>query len=206
LPQKPPRFSFRQNKHYLAFHKPYGVLCQFTQPPDSGKETLANFGFPKDVYTVGRLDYDSEGLILLSNDADLNQVLLDPHNRHWRTYLVQVENEPSAKGLDQIRSGIRLGDFKTLPCQAELVKDPGMPERSVPIRFRKSIPTSWIRLSLTEGKNRQVRRMTAQIGCPTLRLVRIALGTLVLPDLELKSGNWRKITERELSQVFADIV
>jgi len=180
-------------------------LCQFSQPADSEKETLESFGFPKDVYTIGRLDYDSEGLILLSDDANLNQLLLNPHHGHWRTYLVQVENQPSREGLAQLRSGLTLGDLKTMPCKAESVSDPGLPERSVPIRFRKSIPTFWLKLSLTEGKNRQVRRMTAQIGCPTLRLVRIALGALTLSDLQLEIGNWRAITENELLQIFQEL-
>jgi 23S rRNA pseudouridine2457 synthase len=205
LQRKPPRFSFRQDKRYLSFFKPYGVLCQFSQPTDSEKETLKAFGFPKNVYPVGRLDYDSEGLILLSDDANLNQLLLNPHHGHWRTYLVQVENQPSPEGLAQLRSGLTLGDLKTMPCKAELVSDPEMPERSVPIRFRKAIPTSWLKLSLTEGKNRQVRRMTAQIGCPTLRLVRIALGTLTLSNLQLKSGDWRAISESELIQIFQEL-
>jgi 23S rRNA pseudouridine2457 synthase len=204
LQRKPIRFNFREDKRYFAFYKPYGVLCQFTQAAETDKQTLKDFGFPKEVYTIGRLDYDSEGLILLSDDANLNQLLLNPKNRHWRTYLVQVENEPSANGLSQIRSGIRLGDLKTLPCQAELVSEPVLPERSVPIRFRKNIPTFWLRLSLTEGKNRQVRRMTAHIGCPTLRLVRIAIGTLTLSDLQLEYGTWRAITGGELLRIFEE--
>jgi 23S rRNA pseudouridine2457 synthase len=205
LQRTPFNFIYAQNKRYLAFYKPYGVLCQFTSAPESEKQTLSSFGFPKYVYTVGRLDYDSEGLILLTDDANLNALLLDPINRHWRTYLVQVENEPSAKGLDQIRSGLRLGDLKTLPARVELLHEPPtLAERPVPIRFRKSIPTAWLSLSLTEGKNRQVRRMTAQIGCPTLRLVRIALGSLTLANLELEYGTWRAISENEMLQVFRE--
>jgi len=204
--RKPLKFSFKKDRHYLAFNKPYGVLCQFTQPTDSDKGTLSTYSFPKNVYTVGRLDYDSEGLILLTDDATLNQLMLDPHNRHWRTYLAQVENEPSEEALIQLRKGVRLGDLKTLPCQADLISDPGLPDRPVPIRFRKSIPTSWMRLSLTEGKNRQVRRMTAHIGCPTLRLVRVALGSLGLSDLGLESGAWKALSEQELCRVFAHIV
>jgi len=196
-------FSYNKHRHYLAFYKPYGVLCQFTQPPDSDKQTLAGFNFPKNVYTVGRLDYDSEGLILLTDDNCLNSVLLDPVHGHWRTYLVQVENEPTREGLDRLRHGVKLDTGKTLPAQVQMLADaPVLPERPVPVRFRKAIPTSWLRLSLIEGKNRQVRKMTAQIGCPTLRLTRTAIGTLLLSDLRLEYGGWRKISENELMRVF----
>jgi 23S rRNA pseudouridine2457 synthase len=196
-------FTIDPKRHYIAFYKPYGVLCQFSQPADSDKQTLSEFGFPKNVYSIGRLDYDSEGLILLTDDRRLNSLLLDPRNQHWRTYLVQVENEPTMEGLDRIRTGFELGTQRTLPAQVStLTEPPELKERPIPIRFRKSIPTCWLRLSLAEGKNRQVRRMTAAIGCPTLRLVRVAIGALTLQDLNLEPGKWRALQTDELSRVF----
>jgi len=162
---------------YYAIYKPYGMLSQFTK--EGEHQTLADLSekFPIDVYPVGRLDADSEGLLLLTNDKRVNNKLLDPSTGHLRTYLVQVEGEINEEALNSLRKGVRLNidgkDFLTRPAKAEIVLDlPEIPERVPPVRFRKNIPTSWIRLSLVEGKNRQVRKMTAKVGFPTLRLIR----------------------------------
>lgn len=164
---------------YFAFHKPYGYLSQFT--PEGRWQGLASLElFPKDVYPIGRLDADSEGLLLLSSDGSINARLLHPKNQHWRTYLVQLEGEINEEALLQLRGPLSLNYkgkiHKTAPAKVEVVRTPGfLEERDPPVRFRKSIPTSWIKLSLCEGKNRQVRKMTAQVGFPTLRLVRLSI-------------------------------
>lgn len=176
---------------YIILYKPYGVLCQFTDA--IGRVTLSDLGnFPKDVYPVGRLDYDSEGLVLLTNDNWLKQRLLEPKFRHPRTYLVQVERIPDDKALEQLRKGVNLAGKKTLPAKIKLLeKEPTLPPRSVPIRYRKNVPTSWLEITIYEGRNRQVRRMTAAVGHPTLRLVRIKIGNLKLKGL--KPGEWRSL-------------
>jgi 23S rRNA pseudouridine2457 synthase len=189
-----PSFTPRADRLYLAFYKPYGVLSQFTQPPDSEKQTLALFDFPPDVYPIGRLDWDSEGLLLFSDDGSLNTILLDPKNGHWRTYYVQVENIPSQTALQNLEKGVIIESKMTLPAKATLIEEPELPPRTVPIRFRQNIPTAWIALSLTEGRNRQVRKMTAAVGHPTLRLVRQAIGSLKLDRLNLQPGQWRQLT------------
>ena len=179
----------------IAFHKPYGVLSRFTKDK-SRHSTLAEFGFPKDVYPIGRLDWDSEGLLLLSDEKEWNDKLLNPQYEHERTYHVQVEGiATTEEAISQLRKGIIIQNYKTKPCQARLIKDPGYPSRSTPIRFRLSVPTSWIELKLTEGKNRQVRRITAKIGFPTLRLIRSAIGKLNLS--ELKSGEWIELNQEQ---------
>lgn len=181
-----------------AFNKPFAVLSQFSSD-GSDKRTLAEFGFPSDVYPIGRLDFDSEGLLLLSNDGSLNKRLLDPKNAHARTYLVQVENIPKEDALDKLRYGVLIEGRKTLPAGVRLLEcTPDLPPRPVPIRFRKNIPTSWIELTITEGKNRQVRKMTAAVGHPTLRLVRIAIGDLSLFDLELSPGEKKELSRSYL--------
>jgi 23S rRNA pseudouridine2457 synthase len=195
-------FKPRHDRLYLAFYKPYGVLTQFTQPPDSDKQTLAIFGFPQHVYPIGRLDWDSEGLLLLSDDAALNGAVLDPKHAHARTYFVQVENEPDSNALSQLERGVIIEGKKTLPAHAALIPEPALPPRAVPIRYRKSIPTAWIALTLTEGRNRQVRRMTAAVGHPTLRLVRHAIGGIELPALNLEPGKWRHLSHSEIMQAF----
>lgn len=198
------RFAPNDTMTYIAFFKPYGVLTQFTQPPDSDKQVLSAFGFPPRVYPLGRLDYDSEGLLILSDDARLNSALLDPVNGHKRVYLAQVENVPDAKDLNAFARGVVIGSYKTRPAHAQLLEaDPELPPRAVPIRERKNIPTAWLRLTLTEGKNRQVRKMTAAIGYPTLRLVRVEIGSLKLPDLALAPGQWRELTHEEVGRLFA---
>ncbi|BCU77471.1 pseudouridine synthase [Luteolibacter sp. LG18] len=180
----------------LAFFKPYGVLTQFT-PDQPGQKTLADFGFPPRVYPLGRLDMDSEGLLLLSDEAGMNSKLLDPTAAHPRTYLAEVEGIPTAEALATLRrGGIDLKGHRTLPCKASLREAaPDLPPRDPPVRFRKSIPTAWLELTLTEGKNRQVRRMTAAVGFPTLRLVRVTIGKLELGGME--PGTWRELDTRE---------
>lgn len=186
----------------IAFHKPYGVLSQFTSEPGSRWRTLAGFNFPRGVYALGRLDADSEGLMLLSDEPGLNTRLLDPQHAHRREYHAQVERIPSPAALHQLQRGIDLGDFRTRPCEARLLDPPpAIAPRDPPIRFRKSVPDSWISLSLIEGKNRQVRRMTAAIGHPTLRLIRVRIGEL--PIGELPAGQARELTSAERVQLFA---
>src|SRR5215471_10326036 len=145
----------------LAFNKPYGVLSQFTTDR-SPNRTLADFGFPKEVYPIGRLDADSEGLLLLSDEAAFNQKLLNPRNDHEREYWAEVERVPTAQALRQLETGVRVQGRKTLPCRAWILRpQPSIAPRDPPIRFRKTVPTCWLGLALVEGKNRQVRRMTA---------------------------------------------
>lgn len=185
----------------LAFHKPYGVLSQFTPETGSAWRTLADFNLPKNVYALGRLDADSEGLLLLSDEPGLNSRLLDPKHAHRREYWVQVEGVPHETALTQLSRGIRIGDYTTLPARARrLDPPPSLPPRDPPIRVRKTIPDSWLALELTEGKNRQVRRMTAAAGHPTLRLVRSRIGRLDLGTLA--PGAWRALTAAERASVF----
>ncbi len=178
----------------LAFNKPYGVLSQFTkQEPDH--RTLTEFGFPKQVYPIGRLDWDSEGLLLLSDEKEWNDFLLHPRHGHERVYHAQVEGIATQKAMMQLQKGVLIQRHKTEPCRAKLLNDPSYPPRNPPIRFRLSIPTSWIELKLTEGKNRQVRRMTAAVGFPTLRLIRTAIGMFGLGDLA--TGKWRELNQAQ---------
>lgn len=196
-------FAPRDDKLYFAFFKPYGVLTQFTRDEGSDKTTLAEFGFPPDVYPIGRLDYDSEGLLLLSDDPALNSALLDPTRGHRRTYLVQVENIPQMGALEQLAEGMVLEGRQTAPAEAYLLRqEPELPPRPVPVRFRKNIPTAWIELTLTEGKNRQVRKMTAAVGHPTLRLMRVAIGDLEVFDLDLEPGQWIELSHEQLMAAF----
>ncbi len=184
----------------LAFHKPYGVLSQFT-PDGSANRTLAEFGFPKGVYPIGRLDADSEGLLLLSDEAGLNTRLLDPERGHVRRYWAQVEHIPASEALVKLSSGLVIQEYKTRPCRAWLLEpQPEIPARIPPIRVRKSIPDCWIALELHEGKNRQVRKMTAAIGHPTLRLLRVQIGSLDIGTLP--SGSWRELLPSEREQLF----
>ena len=185
----------------LVFHKPYGVLSQFT--PESGSRwgTLAEFGFPRNVYPVGRLDADSEGLLLLTDEAPLNARLLDPKHGHVREYWAQVEGNPTDEALAQLARGVHIADYTTRPCRAKRLEvSNAFPPRDPPIRFRKNVPDSWIALELTEGKNRQVRKMTAAVGHPTLRLVRVRIGGLRLG--ELPPGKWRELNPSERERVF----
>ncbi|HWA08265.1 MAG TPA: pseudouridine synthase [Opitutaceae bacterium] len=186
----------------VAFNKPYGVLSQFTPEPGSSWRTLAEFGLPAGVYALGRLDADSEGLLLLSDEPGLNTRLLDPRQAHRREYWAQIERVPDAAALARLeRGGIPLDGHKTLPCRARLLEPaPAIAPRDPPIRFRRNVPDAWIALELTEGKNRQVRRMTAAVGHPTLRLIRVRIGNF--PLAELAPGKWRELAERERAVVF----
>lgn len=178
----------------IAFHKPYGVLSQFTkQAPEH--VTLAEFGFPKHVYPIGRLDWDSEGLLLLSDEREWNDWLLHPRYSHERTYHAQVEGLATEEAMAILRKGVFTQGRKTRPCKARLLDDPGYPPRSVPIRFRLTVPTSWIEVILIEGKNRQARKMTAVVGFPTLRLIRVAVSGLPLGDLP--AGKWIELGNKE---------
>jgi 23S rRNA pseudouridine2457 synthase len=182
----------------IAFHKPYGVLSQFTGD-GSPNRALAGFRFPKGVYPIGRLDADSEGLLLLGDEPGWNERLLHPRNAHEREYWVQVEGIPAAESLKRLERGVAIQGRKTLPCTARLLEpQPDVAPRVPPIRFRKSVPDCWLGLELIEGKNRQVRRMTAAIGHPTLRLVRVRICGLKLGGL--RAGEWKllKAPERTL--------
>ncbi|MBA4136577.1 MAG: pseudouridine synthase [Opitutus sp.] len=187
----------------FALHKPYGVLSQFTPEPGSAWRTLADFGLPKDVYALGRLDADSEGLLLLSDEAGLNSRLLDPAHGHRREYYAQVERVPTDAALAELARGVTIGDYRTQPCRVRRLEPaPALPPRDPPIRARKNVPDCWLALELIEGKNRQVRRMTAAIGHPTLRLVRARIGALTLESLSLAPGAWRELTRAERDAVF----
>lgn len=180
---------------YFILHKPYGVLTQFTD--DDNRPTLSSlFEFPKDVYPVGRLDMDSEGLLLLTNDKSLTDYLLNPKHKHEREYFAQVEGIPTEEALQKLCGGVVIEGKLTLPAKAKLIEDPNFPPRFPPIRERKTIPTSWISLTLIEGRNRQVRKMTAAVGLPTLRLVRMRIENLFLDDL--KVGEVKEINEKDI--------
>ena len=180
---------------YLAFYKPYGILSQFTS--DNPNETLANFNLPKDVYACGRLDKDSEGLLLLTNDGALIERMLNPKNEKEKTYWVQVEKVPADFDLEKLRGGVLIGDYQTKPCGVKILDpQPIVPARIPPIRERKTIPTCWIEIILTEGKNRQVRKMTAAIGFPTLRLIRKKIGKFTLEGLI--EGEFKEIRREDI--------
>lgn len=188
----------------IAFHKPYRVLSQFT-PDGSPNRPLAEFGFPKDIYPIGRLDADSEGLLLLSDEREWNARLLEPGRAHEREYWVQVERIPTLESLQKLESGVQVKGRITLPCRAILPEpQPVVPPRDPPIRFRKNVPDCWIFLRLIEGKNRQVRRMTAAIGHPTLRLLRTRIGQLTLGDLS--AGEWKILSAKERKLAAGKIV
>ena len=177
---------------YIAFYKPYGVISQFTDP--DGTRTLAEFKLPKEVYAAGRLDKDSEGLLLLTDDGGFIKEILEPQSNKEKTYWVQVENIPSQEKLKKLERGIMIQGRKTLPCRVRLLPCPKLTARNPPIRERKNIPTAWLEIKMIEGKNRQVRRMTAAINHPTLRLVRFAIGQLCLTGL--KPGQWREVAKK----------
>lgn len=176
----------------IAFNKPFGVLCQFTDHGDHPRPTLASFGLPAGVYAAGRLDKDSEGLLLLTDDGRLQHRLADPRHKQVKRYLVQVEGAADAEAQQKLRQGLVLKDGPTRPAGAREVAQPEwLWPRDPPVRYRKTVPTHWLELRLREGRNRQVRRMTAAVGLPTLRLVRVAIGSYHLGDLP--PGQWRTI-------------
>ena len=179
----------------LLLNKPYGVLCQFSD--EAGRPTLKDHVPVPGVYAAGRLDTDSEGLLLLTDDGALQHRIADPRHKLPKTYLVQVEGEPDEEALERLRAGLDLGDFHTRPCEARAVAEPDwLWPRDPPVRFRKTVPTSWLEIVLREGKNRQVRRMTAKVGLPTLRLIRVAIGPWRLDGLA--PGQWRELAVQAL--------
>jgi 23S rRNA pseudouridine2457 synthase len=196
-------FMFR----YYIFYKPFQVLSQFS--PEGDKKTLKDYfeHIPKNIYPVGRLDFDSEGLLLLTDDRSITHHLLDPSFAHPRTYWVQVENTITKKAIQQLEQGVTISvngkPYKTKKASAKILKEgPQLVERNPPVRFRKNIPTSWIALTLTEGKNRQVRKMTAATGYPTLRLVRCAIGELTLDGLE--PGKYKTVDGKTIKSILND--
>ncbi|MBM4124378.1 MAG: pseudouridine synthase [Nitrospira sp.] len=189
----------KPNTRTIAFNKPYGVLPCFTD--EKGRPTLAEFVTIPDVYAAGRLDADSEGLLVLTSDGPLAHRITDPQHKLPKVYLAQVERIPTEEALEQLRQGVLLNGKRTRPAEAHLLPDaPALPDRPVPIRFRKNVPTAWLKVTLREGLNRQVRRMTAAVGHPTLRLIRIAIGPISLGDLQ--PGQWRDLTPDEVAQIY----
>lgn len=185
-----------RTRQVLVLYKPYGHVSRFGD--ESGHPGLASLVPVPNVYAAGRLDHDSEGLLLLTDDGELAHALTDPRRGHPRAYWVQVERVPGPHALEALASGVLVQGRRTRPAQVRLLDDPPpLPPRAVPIRFRKSVPTAWLELTLREGRNRQVRRMTAAVGHPTLRLVRAALGPLRLVELGLAPGQWRALRPEE---------
>ncbi|MGR5133535.1 pseudouridine synthase [Vibrio alfacsensis] len=179
-----------EDRKVIVFNKPYDTLSQFTD--GEGRKTLADYIPVKDVYAAGRLDRDSEGLMVLTNDGILQAKLTQPTSKSPKTYWVQVDGAPQEEDLEKLRKGVELKDGMTLPAKVEVMSTPDIWDRNPPVRFRANIPTTWLAITIIEGRNRQVRRMTAHIGFPTLRLVRYSMGEMVLDDLQ--PGEWREIT------------
>ena len=176
----------------IAFNKPFNVLCQFTDRSEPPRRTLAEFTLPADVYAAGRLDFDSEGLLLLTDDGALAHRLTDPRHKQAKTYLVQIEGIPNETMLQSLRTGVLLNDGLTRPASARIVDAPDwLWPRDPPVRYRKSVPDAWLELVISEGRNRQVRRMTAAVGLPTLRLIRLGVGGHTLDGLA--PGHWRRM-------------
>lgn len=194
-------FSFYMLRYFIIY-KPYLVLSQFTSDSNKHRTLKDVFNVPNDVYAVGRLDTDSEGLLILTNDRSINQRLLHPGNRHTREYWVQVDGAITPEAIAQLQKGVDISVdgkiYRTLPCEAAAMQTPVLPERTPPIRFRKEIPTSWLSLQLVEGKNRQVRKMTARVGFPTLRLVRYRIGQLTIEGLQ--PGDIRELSREDIFQ------
>nr|WP_263012335.1 pseudouridine synthase [Laspinema sp. D2d] len=190
------------------FHKPYNVLCQFSdrdgQNTGIQRPTLKDYINIPDIYAVGRLDLDSEGLLLLTNHGAIQHRLSSPKYAHPRTYWVQVERIPDEQALHCLRNGVQIQDYRTRPATVQLLPtEPELPPRDPPVRFRKTVPTAWLEITLTEGKNRQVRRMTASVGFPTLRLVRSRIGNLSLAGLQ--PGQWRDLTPEEVKSLLKQL-
>ena len=186
---------------YILFYKPYGVLCQFTDNSSNKRPVLKDYIPIPNVYPVGRLDLDSEGLLLLTDNGQLQHRLLDPKYSHPRTYCVQVERIPDETALNKLRNGITIKNYRTRKAKVRLLdREPNFPSRNPPIRDRKNVPTCWLEMTLTEGKNRQIRRMTAAVGFPTLRLIRVAIGkdTQRIDLKLLDPGKWRELTTQEI--------
>ena len=177
----------------IAFNKPYGVICQFS--PSTGKPTLKNYVSVDHVYPAGRLDTDSEGLMLLTDNGIVQAKITDPRDKIAKTYWAEVEGVASDDALKPLLAGVDLGDFYAVPAiQASTIPTPTLWPRNPPVRFRANIPTSWVEITIVEGKNRQIRRMTAHVGLPTLRLVRVAIGRLDLINIKLAPGKWLEIS------------
>lgn len=173
----------KQKFRYFKIYKPYRMLSQFTNIDNKLSLKDLDFNFPKDVYPIGRLDYDSEGLLLLTNDNYFKSKLLNPKYQHSREYFVQVEGSITQDACKQLEEGVIIENYKTLPAIVKIIDEPILPERVPPIRFRKNIPTSWISITLIEGKNRQIRKMTAKVGFPTLRLVRYRILDITIDNM-----------------------
>ncbi len=178
-----------EDRKVIAFNKPFDTLSQFTD--GEGRKTLADYIPVKEIYAAGRLDRDSEGLMILTNDGILQAKLTQPQSKSPKTYWVQVDGSPSESDLDKLRKGVELKDGMTLPANVEVMEAPQVWERNPPVRFRANIPTTWLSITIIEGRNRQVRRMTANIGFPTLRLIRYSMGSVALEDLQ--PGEWKVI-------------
>lgn len=185
---------------YYYIYKPYQMMSQFST--EGTKLTLKdiNYNFEKDIYPVGRLDYDSEGLLLLTNDKKLTKYLLEPKYKHEREYYVQVEGNITQEAIISLQKGVEIQSYKTLPAKVKIIEEPLLPERNPPIRFRATIPTTWISITLVEGKNRQVRRMTAAVGFPTLRLIRMRIEKLLLQDIQ--PGTVKEIQQNKIKKLF----
>ena len=178
----------------ILFNKPYGVICQFS--PHEKHQSLAEYISIKDIYPAGRLDHDSEGLLILTDDGKLQHKISDPKNKMKKTYWVQVDKEITSDAIEQLKKGVMLKDGKTKPAQARIITEPeNLWAREPPVRFRKNIPTSWLELTIQEGKNRQVRRMTAAVGFPTLRLIRAKIGEWGLGDLQ--PGEYKEVVSHK---------
>ncbi|WP_447970306.1 pseudouridine synthase [Nitrospira sp. M1] len=189
-------YSYR----YLVFNKPYGVLSSFTDP--DGRQTLADYIQVPSVYSAGRLDRDSEGLLLLTSDASLLHHITDPRYKLWKEYWAQVEQMPSNEALASLRRGVLVKGKRTRPAEVSMMmSEPQVWSRAVPIRFRKHIPTTWLRIRIQEGMNRQIRRMTAGVGHPTLRLIRVGIGPITLGGLQ--PGEWRELTKGDVASLEA---
>jgi 23S rRNA pseudouridine2457 synthase len=196
-------FKSKETSQTLKFCKPYKVLSSFTDP--EGRSTVGDYVDVPGIYAAGRLDYDSEGLLILTSDGRLAHRITHPRFKLSKGYLVQVENIPGDSALNQLRQGVLVKGRQTLPAKVELLSDePQLFPRSEPIRYRKTVPTAWLRILIREGRKRQIRRMTAAVGHPTLRLIRTSIGPITLGDL--RPGQWRSLTGEELQTLWSSLV